>query len=119
MLATQLVEANVSPKTVHFAGWVPYQQLTAYFAATNVVVLPYDNTLINRTKCSVKLIDLLLSGQAVLAEAVGQNKEYIEHDLSGMLIPPDNDQIFADLAVTLLQQPEKQQIVSFSRFLCD
>ncbi len=110
-LAAQLAEINVSSQMVQFAGWVPYQYLNTYFEAINVVVFPYDNTLINRTKCSIKLIDLLLSGQAVVADAVGQNKEYIEHDISGMLIPPDNDQVFADTLIALLQQPEKQHLL--------
>jgi len=74
-----------------------------------VAVHPYDNTLLNRTKCSVKLIDLLAAGVPVVADAVGQNCEYIQPGVSGMLIPAEDDEAFAQAVVTLLQEPETRR----------
>lgn len=93
---------------VHFTGW-PVDDLAACFAAARVAVFPYDDTLINRTKCSVKLIDLLASGLPVVADAVGQNVEYIQHGVSGWLTPPEDDVAMAEALVMFLQTPELGQ----------
>ncbi len=92
---------------VRFTGWVPFNQLTAHFNTVDVAAFPYDNTLINRTKCSVKLIDLLAAGVAVVADDVGQNREYIEHNVSGILVQAEDDDAFAAAITDLLQHPKK------------
>jgi glycosyltransferase involved in cell wall biosynthesis len=94
---------------VRFTGWVPAEQLPAYFEAADVAIYPYDDTLINRTKCSVKLIDLLAAALPVVADAVGQNCEYIQHDVSGLLIPAGDDGAFIKALVALLQEPARRQ----------
>ena len=104
-LANQLLQMGLQDY-VHFTGW-PVEQLSAHFAAVDVVAFPFDDTLINRTKCSVKLIDLLSAGLPVVADAVGQNCEYIQHDSSGILVPAEDDAAFGKALVDLLQIPEK------------
>ncbi|GAB4432099.1 MAG: glycosyltransferase family 4 protein [Anaerolineae bacterium] len=107
-LADQLAEAGLS-STVHFAGWLPQEELPGVFAAAGVAVHPYDNTPINRAKCSVKLIDLLQAGLPVVADAVGQNTEYIEDGVSGLLTPPEDDAAMAASLVRLLQSPRLRE----------
>ena len=51
-------EAELTDHLV-YVDWVEPEELPAYFAAADVAIYPYDDTLINRTKCSVKLIDLM------------------------------------------------------------
>ncbi len=94
---------------VHFTGWLPVDQLPALFEAVDMAIFPYDDTLINRTKCSVKLIDLLLAGLPVVADAIGQNCEYIEHDVSGILVPVEDDIAFAAAVVGLLRSPDRRR----------
>ncbi len=106
-LAAKLAQAGLD-QYVHFAGW-PVHQLAAYFKAADVAVHPYDDTLLNRTKCSVKLIELLAAGVPVVADAVGQNSEYIQHNRSGLLIPAEDDVAFSQALVTLLQSPKTQR----------
>jgi glycosyltransferase involved in cell wall biosynthesis len=108
VLAAQLAEAGLA-EYVRFTGWLPLDETPAYFAAAQVAVYPYDDTCINRTKCSVKLIGLLEAGLPVVADAVGQNVEYIEHEVSGLLTPAEDNGAMAAALVTLLQQPEQQQ----------
>jgi glycosyltransferase involved in cell wall biosynthesis len=107
-LAAQLAEAGLA-EYARFTGWLPFEEAPAYFAASNVAVYPYDDTPVNRTKCSVKLIGLLEAGLPVVADAVGQNVEYIHHGLSGILTPPENDAAMAAALVAVLQNPEQQQ----------
>jgi glycosyltransferase involved in cell wall biosynthesis len=89
-----------------FTGWVETERLPDYFAACDVALFPYDDTLINRTKCSVKLIDLLAAGLPVVADAVGQNTEYIADGESGLLVSPGDDAALADAVLRLLADPE-------------
>jgi glycosyltransferase involved in cell wall biosynthesis len=89
-----------------FTGWVETERLPDYFRASDLAVFPYDDTLINRTKCSVKLIDLLAAGLPVVADAVGQNTEYVVDAESGLLVSPGDDAALADAILRLLADPE-------------
>jgi glycosyltransferase involved in cell wall biosynthesis len=106
-LAAQLAQAGLD-RYVTFAGF-SFDELPAYFEAADVAVYPYDDTMLNRTKCSVKLIDLLAAGIPVVADAVGQNCEYIQHNQSGCLVPAEDDAAFSRMIITLLQEPETRQ----------
>jgi glycosyltransferase involved in cell wall biosynthesis len=94
---------------VTFAGWVPPGDLPAHFAAADVAIFPYDDTLVNRAKCSVKLTELLAAGVPVVADRVGQNAEYIEHLVSGLLVPPGDSAAFASAVVSLLRDAALRQ----------
>jgi glycosyltransferase involved in cell wall biosynthesis len=83
----QQAEAIGLRGSIEYAGWVEAAALPDYFMRASVAVYPFDDTLINRTKCSVKLIDLLSAGVPVVADAVGQNAEYIRHNETGVLVP--------------------------------
>lgn len=108
-LAAQLAQAGLADPYVRFTGWLPLEQAPAYFQAANVAIFPYDDTVLNRTKCSIKLIDLLAAGLPVVADAVGQNSEYIQPDQSGVLVPAEDDVAFGAALVELLQNPERQR----------
>jgi glycosyltransferase involved in cell wall biosynthesis len=86
-----------------YVDWVEPDQLPAYFAAADVAIYPYDDTLINRAKCAVKLIDLLAAGVPVVADDVGQNGEYVVHGTSGLLVPAGETGTFAGSVVELLR----------------
>jgi len=88
---------------ITYAGWVPPQQLPAYFALAQVAIYPFDDTLINRCKCAVKLIDLLAAGVPVVADRVGQNSEYIQDSVSGLLVTPGDTEAFVAAVVRLLR----------------
>jgi len=91
---------------VTYSGWVPAEQVPDYLALANVAVYPYDDTLVNRCKCAVKLIDLLSAGVPVVADRVGQNSEYIQDGVSGLLASPDDTAGFVAGAARLLRDSE-------------
>jgi glycosyltransferase involved in cell wall biosynthesis len=88
------------------AGWVEPAQLRELFAAADVALYPFDDTLINRAKCPVKLIDLLASGVPVVGEAVGQLREYIQNQETGILVEPRDTEAFARNLIMLLQDAD-------------
>ena len=65
----------------------------------------YDN-LLNRAKCPMKLVDLLLAGVAVVADRVGQASEYIENESTGRLVQPGDVRSMAAAASLLLRDEE-------------
>jgi glycosyltransferase involved in cell wall biosynthesis len=87
------------------AGFVPFTAVPAYLRAADAAMVPFEDTLINRAKCSVKTLDLLAVGQAVVATAVGENQHAIHHNTTGLIVPPDDADAMADAIVALLCDP--------------
>lgn len=82
----QLAEAGLEESFID-AGWVEPEHLPALLAAGTAGIYLMEDTLLNRTKCPVKLADMLSAGVPVVAEAVGQVSEYVVHDRTGLLYP--------------------------------
>ena len=98
-------EADLAQRVI-YAGWVEPEELPGVFAAADVAICPYDDTLVNRARCAVKLVDLMAAGLPIVADDVGQNGEYIEHGVSGLLIEPGDVEAFAAGVVRLLRDKE-------------
>jgi glycosyltransferase involved in cell wall biosynthesis len=90
-------------QAITYAGWVAPEQLPAAFARADVAIYPFDDNLINRTKCPVKLLDLLTAAVPVVAEAVGEIKEMIRHAETGWLVEPGDVVSFAEATARLLR----------------
>ncbi|HID64573.1 MAG TPA: glycosyltransferase WbuB [Anaerolineae bacterium] len=95
-------QRGLSDRIVH-AGWVELTELPRYLAAASVAIYPLDDNLLNRARCSAKLVDLMAAGLAIVAEDVGQSSEYIEHGRSGLLVRAGDTGAFAQGVVRLLQ----------------
>ncbi|HQE92552.1 MAG TPA: glycosyltransferase family 4 protein [Anaerolineae bacterium] len=92
-----------------YAGLVPPEDLPPHFAQADVALYPFDDTLLNRTKCPVKLLDLLAAGVPVVADAVGQVTESIRHGETGLLVPSGDDAAFVEAVTTLLRKTALRQ----------
>jgi glycosyltransferase involved in cell wall biosynthesis len=108
----ELCQAAGLAEAVEYAGWVEVEALPGYLARADVAVYPFDDTLINRAKCAMKLLDLMAAGVPVVAEAVGQNAAAIEHGVSGLLAPPGEGDVFAAAVIRLLDDPALRQQLS-------
>lgn len=97
-----IAEENLEGRVVR-AGWVYEEDLPAHLAAADIALYPMDDTLINRTKCPVKLVDLLGNGVPVVADAVGQAVEYVIHGETGLLTAPGDVEAMANAAIQLLR----------------
>ncbi len=89
------------------AGWMDRSLVPNYLAAADLAVYPYSDTLVNRAKCSAKIIDYLAMGLPVVASRVGQNVEYIEHGVSGLLAEPGDADSFAQMMLAAVADPQK------------
>lgn len=95
------------PDALAMAGWVQPEALPGFLAAGDVALYPFDDNLINRCKCPAKLTELLLAERPVVAHAVGQIAEYIEHGVSGELCRAEDWEGMAESAVRLLLDRER------------
>ena len=100
--------AGVKQGTVYL-GWPGRAAMPGVFASVDLAIMPFDDTLINRTKCTAKLVELMAAGLPVVADAVGQNREYIEVGVSGVLVQPGDLDAFARAVIGLLQDPDHRR----------
>jgi len=88
---------------IEYAGWVDARRLPEFFRRATLAIYPFDDTLVNRTKCPVKLLDLLAAGVPVVAEAVGEIALLIQHEKSGWLVEPGDVEGFVEGVTRLLK----------------
>jgi glycosyltransferase involved in cell wall biosynthesis len=88
------------------AGWIEPADLPDCLAAADAAVYPFDDTLVNRTKCPAKLAELAAAGVPLAADRVGQIAEYLQHGESGLLVEPGDTAGLADAVVRLLTEQE-------------
>jgi glycosyltransferase involved in cell wall biosynthesis len=91
---------------VRFTGWIDYRHVPAHLAAADIAIYPYRDTLINRAKCSIKVLEYMTMGKAIVTTRVGQNLEYLEHGQSGILAAPGDSDAFASALLHLLENPD-------------
>jgi glycosyltransferase involved in cell wall biosynthesis len=98
-------------QSIEYVGWAEIDALPGLFARSSVAIYPFDDTLINRTKCAVKLIDLLTAGVPIVADAVGQNVEYIRHNETGLLVASGDVEAMAQAVIDLLNDRERAKAI--------
>jgi glycosyltransferase involved in cell wall biosynthesis len=91
--------------SVLFTGWIEHQHVPAHLATADIAIYPYRDTLINRAKCSIKILEYMAMGKAIVTTRVGQNLEYLEHGRSGILAAPGDAGAFAQALLQLLADP--------------
>lgn len=100
--------------SVRLLGWTQPRDLPRVFAGADVALYPLDDSLLNRAKCPMKLVDLLLAGVPVVADDVGQASEYIVDGKTGYLARPDDPSAMAALAADLLVDPVRRAQIGHS-----
>lgn len=76
-------------------GYVPYTEMPSCLAAIDIFIAPYP--LIEPFYFSpLKIFEAMSMGKPVLASAQGQICELIDDNISGLLYPPDNIDVFLE-----------------------
>ncbi|GAB4204378.1 MAG: glycosyltransferase family 4 protein [Roseiflexaceae bacterium] len=91
---------------LEMCGWVEPAQIPQLVAACDVALVPVDDTLINRARCSAKLLELMAAGLPVAGSRVGQMGEYLEDERSGLLAAPGDQAGLARVLLRLLDDAE-------------
>jgi glycosyltransferase involved in cell wall biosynthesis len=95
---------------VEDVGWVEEAELPALLTQADVGLYFMDDTLLNRTKCPVKLADMVVLGIPVVGEAVGQVPEYVINGQTGLLRANSDMEGLIEDVVCLLNDAEKRQV---------
>ena len=91
---------------VHLAGWQRPDALPEILSLADVAIALADDNLANRAKCSVKLLQLLRLGIPVIADATGEQSNYIVPSVSGILVAPGNTDAMAKAVIRCLTEPD-------------
>ncbi|HEV2125274.1 MAG TPA: glycosyltransferase family 4 protein [Chloroflexota bacterium] len=95
------LDRGLAPHVV-VAGWQPPEALAELIVAGDVALHPSDDNLANRAKCSAKLLEVLWLRRPVVADRVGQQAEYVQHEITGLLSNPSDPNSMAQAALRLL-----------------
>ena len=109
-LATEARTRGLSD-AVHLAGWQRPDALPEILSLADVAIAPADDNLANRAKCSVKLLQLLRLGIPVIADATGEQSNYIVPNVSGILVTPGNTEAMASAAIACLTDAGLRQTI--------
>jgi len=87
------VELGIDEHVV-FTGAVEHRAVPALVAAMDVAVAPFQS-IVNFSFSPIKLFEYMAAGACVVASRLGQISSVIEHDIDGVLCPPDDPQSLA------------------------
>ena len=108
----QQAEAAGIWQAIDDVGWVELDELPALLAQAHVGIYLMEDTVLNRTKCPVKLADMLAVGVPMVAEAVGQVPEYVVNGRSGSLFTTGDVAGITNELIDLLQNPARRAALS-------
>lgn len=104
-----LAERDGFRSLLDYRGWLEPTQIPTTLAEAAIALVPARDTLINRARCSAKLLELMGAGLAIIASDVGEVRTFVEHEVSGLLIAPGDPAAFAAAVVRLLDNSALRQ----------
>jgi len=108
----RLVQRTGLASFVDYRGWLMPDHIPATLAEADVALMPMRDTLINRARGLAKLLELMGAGLPIVASRVGQAAEYLEHGVSGWLVPPENPGALAEAVLRLIGDADLRQRLS-------
>ena len=88
-------------------GRVAEEDLPAHLGLGDVALYPMADTLINRAKSPVKVLEPMLVGLPLVAHRVGEVAEFVGD--AGVLVPPGDLRGMAEAVCALLADPERRE----------
>ncbi|MFT7587140.1 MAG: glycosyltransferase involved in cell wall biosynthesis, partial [Cellvibrionaceae bacterium] len=104
----RLAAVNLLDRMVD-TGWLDEADLPETLLTADVGLYLMDDTLLNRTKCPVKLADMVALGLPVVAEGVGEVAFYVEDGKNGRLCASGDVNGIVTAVVELLKNRELAQ----------
>jgi len=94
-------------------GWVDPETLPDYLATATVAIVPFADSLIARSKCSVKTLELMSVGLPIVASAVGENVANLAYGKAGVLVDgPLAAERWAREVASLLRNQDRRHTLS-------
>ncbi|MBM4412944.1 MAG: glycosyltransferase family 4 protein [Chloroflexi bacterium] len=111
MLAQHQLTEHV---TMH--GWLQPDHIPPLLRQASVALVPVADTLINRARCSAKLLELLAAGLAVVGHDVGEMRTFIQHRENGLLVDPARVDALDEAVCALLENPTAMTAMQASAY---
>ena len=89
---------------VEFVGAVPYDTVPAELASMDVVVAPYPE-LSDFYFSPLKVFEYMAAGRAIVASEIGQIRDILKHEETGLLVPPGDEQALLAAILRLRKDP--------------
>lgn len=93
---------------VRLLGWRPAAELRPLLYAADVLIVPPSRsplTEFGRTVLPMKIFTYLAAGRPIVAPALPDLREVIDHETSGLLVPPDDAQAAAQAIRRIAAEP--------------
>ena len=104
-LVALVKQTGISDKVI-FIGSIPYKRVPLYINASDVCVAPFRGERNERTGLSpLKLCEYLACERPVVTSAIS-GLGFIESQLAGILVTPDDFQELANAIIKLLRAPD-------------
>jgi glycosyltransferase involved in cell wall biosynthesis len=101
---------------VSIIGMAAFDRLPSLLRCADVGIYPIDDTLINRSKAPVKLIEMMALGLPIVAEAVGETVAYLRAGQDGVLVDAGDVAGLAAATARLLDcTPERERLGAAGR----
>jgi glycosyltransferase involved in cell wall biosynthesis len=104
-----LAEQKGLVDSITMLGWIAPEDLAEVAVRCQVALHPFDDTLVNRAKSSVKLLELMAAGLPVVTTGVGENATFVDDGRTGVLCPPGEPERLAQEIARLLDDPERSR----------
>ena len=103
-LAREIAGRRLSGR-VHFTGAVPPDEVPGLLASMDVAVAPYP-PITNFYLSPLKLYEYMAASLPIVASRIGQIEEVIQHDVSGIIVPPGDRAALTKALLDLQMHPE-------------
>lgn len=108
VLAQMADEAGMG-RSVQRLGWLPAGARPGLFAAVDAAMLPVQDTLLNRAKSPMRLLDLLAAGVPVATQRVGEYGALVVDGVTGLVTSPGDAEALARSVLALLRDPAQRR----------
>ena len=92
-----------------------FARLGAFFAHCDVALMPMADTVANRSKCSVRYIDLMIAGVPIVASPTGEATTFVRDGETGYLARDASMEALTEAAVKALQDPGRGRVAEQAR----
>lgn len=95
-----------APTNVEFVGSIPFSQVPGFLRGARALLLPslsYEGQ-------PRAILEAYAAGVPVLASRLGGIPEVVEHEVSGLLLPPDHPASWAEAASRLMTDEESERL---------
>lgn len=90
--------------SILFTGFLPHEKLKYLYAAADVVCVPS----VWQEPLGLVTLEAMASGSCVVASRVGGVPEVIQHEVDGLLVPPNDAPALADAVCGILASPVRK-----------